>query len=113
MAVVDVQKFLNEDLPALIAQNAAAARQVNGTIQLNVTGEGGGAWVINAADKVPSVSKGNSGGADCTVTITVEDLQKLLENPQANGMALFFAGKLKVTGNPALVTKLPTLFTRT
>ena len=45
--------------------------------------------------------------------ITVEDLQKLLENPQANGMALFFAGKLKVTGNPALVTKLPTLFTRT
>ena len=36
--------------------------------------------------------------------------KKLVENPQANGMQLFFAGKLKVTGNQMLAMKLPKLF---
>ena len=50
------------------------------------------------------------GAADCTITITDEDFQKLVENPQANGMQLFFAGKLKVTGNQMLAMKLQKLF---
>ncbi len=33
-----------------------------------------------------------------------------MENPQANGMQLFFAGKLKVSGNPTLAMKLQKLF---
>ena len=33
-----------------------------------------------------------------------------MENPQANGMQLFFAGKLKVAGNPTLAMKLQKLF---
>ena len=43
-------------------------------------------------------------------TISDEDFQKLVENPQANGMQLFFSGKLKVTGNPMLAMKLQKLF---
>ena len=35
-----------------------------------------------------------------TITIAAEDFQKLVENPQANGMQLFFAGKLKVAQSP-------------
>ncbi len=42
--------------------------------------------------------------------MTAEDFQKLHENPQANGMALFFAGKLKVAGNVMLAQKLGKLF---
>ena len=48
--------------------------------------------------------------ADCTITIAAEDFQKLHENPQANGMQLFFAGKLKVAGNQMLAMKLQKLF---
>ena len=48
--------------------------------------------------------------ADCTLTIAAEDFQKLLENPQANGMQLFFAGKLKVEGNQMVAMKLNKLF---
>jgi putative sterol carrier protein len=56
----------------------------------------------------PSCKPG-SGPADCTVTISDEDFQKLIENPQANGLQLFFAGKLKMTGNPTLAMKLQKL----
>jgi hypothetical protein len=54
--------------------------------------------------------QGNPGGADCTITLTAEDFQKLHEDPQKNGMALFFGGKLKIAGNPMLAQKLGKLF---
>ena len=61
------------------------------------------------AGRVVNIRAG-SGEADCTITITTEDFQKLMENPQANGMQLFFAGKLKVAGNQMLAMKLQKLF---
>ena len=49
--------------------------------------------------------------ADVTYTIAAEDFGKLLENPQANGMQLFSAGKFKIAGNQMLAMKLSKLFT--
>ena len=50
------------------------------------------------------------GGADCSLEISSEDFQKLYENPDANGMTLYFGGKLKVKGNQVLAMKLKKLF---
>ena len=66
-------------------------------------------WQIDVSASGPSCKAG-SGPADCTITIGGEDFQKLFENPQANGMQLFFAGKLKVAGNQMLAMKLQKLF---
>ncbi|HHH12137.1 MAG TPA: SCP2 sterol-binding domain-containing protein [Sorangium sp.] len=109
---VDIQKMFNDDLPAAIAKNPDAAKEIGATYQINISGDGGGEWFINCSD-APAATAGNPGGADCTVDITTEDFQKLLENPQANGMQLFFAGKLKVTGNQMLAMKLQKLFALT
>ena len=49
--------------------------------------------------------------ADVTFTIAAEDFQKLQENPQTNSMQLFFAGRIKLTGNQMLAQKLSKLFT--
>lgn len=106
---VDIQKLFNEEIPAKIAANAEAAKQVGATFQMNITGDGGGEWFINLKDD-PSIHAGNQ-NADCTITIATEDFQKLHENPQANGMQLFFAGKLKVSGNQMLAMKLQKIFT--
>ena len=108
---VDIQKLFNEDLPAQIAKFPDAAKQIGATFQMNITGEGGGEWFINLSDSGPSASASNPGNADCTMTMTTEDFQKLHENPQANGMQLFFSGKLKVSGNQMLAMKLSKLFT--
>jgi putative sterol carrier protein len=108
---VDIQKLFNEDLPGQVAKHPDAAKQIGNTFQINITGDGGGEWHINATDANggPSAEKANK-PADVTITIAVEDFQKLLENPQANGMQLFFAGKLKLAGNPMLAQKLGKLF---
>jgi putative sterol carrier protein len=107
---VDIQKLFNEVLPAGLAANAEAAKQIGAKYQINITGDGGGSWYVDVSESGPKSQAGDPGGADCTITISVEDFQKLQENPQANGMQLFFAGKLKVAGNQMLAMKLQKLF---
>jgi putative sterol carrier protein len=104
---VDVKKMFNEDLPAGLAKHAEDAKTLGATYQLNITGEG--EWFIDCSANGPAVKAGTE-AADCTITVAAEDFQKLLENPQANGMQLFFAGKLKVAGNQMLAMKLQKLF---
>ena len=107
---VDIQKLFNEELPAQLAKFPDAAKQIGATFQMNITGEGGGEWFIDVSASGPSATAKNPGTAQCTMTITAEDFQKLHENPQANGMQLFFSGKLKVAGNQMLAMKLSKLF---
>ena len=107
---VDIQNLFNEVLPKGIEQHAAQAREIGATFQLVISGDGGGEWFIDLKNDPPSAKAGNPGGADCTIKISAEDFQKLHENPQANGMQLFFAGKLKVDGNQMLAMKLQKLF---
>ena len=104
---VDVKKLFNEDLPAVLSKNAEDAKTIGAKFQMNVTGEG--EWFIDVSSTGPVVKPG-SDTADCTLTIDADDFQKLFENPQANGMQLFFAGKLKITGNQMLAMKLHKLF---
>ena len=105
--MADIKKLFNEELPAALAKNADEAKTIGAKFQLNITGEG--AWFIDVSATGPKCVPGEE-AADCTITIASEDFQKLLENPQANGMPLFFAGKLKVAGNQMLAMKLNKLF---
>jgi putative sterol carrier protein len=107
---VDIQKLFNDELPAALAKNPDQAKQIGAKYQINISGDGGGEWYIDVSDSGPKAEKGNPGTADCTISMTSEDFQKLHENPQANGMQLFFAGKLKVAGNQMLAMKLQKLF---
>jgi putative sterol carrier protein len=104
---VDIKKLFNEELPANLTKNAEDAKTIGAKFQINVTGEG--EWNIDATSTGPACKSGTD-TADCTITIAAEDFQKLVENPQANGMQLFFAGKLKVAGNQMLAMKLQKLF---
>ena len=107
---VDVKKLFNEELPAALKKNADDAKTIGAKYQMNITGEG--EWNIDVTSTGPECKAGQ-GPADCTITIAAEDFQKLVENPQANGMQLFFAGKLKVAGNQMLAMKLQKLFSFT
>ncbi|AUX41395.1 SCP-2 sterol transfer family protein [Sorangium cellulosum] len=107
---VDIQKLFNEEIPAALAKQPDVAKQIGGKYQINVTGEGGGEWFLDASDSGPKIEQGNPGAAEVTITLSAEDFQTLHENPQANSMKLFFAGKLKVAGNQMLAMKLPKLF---
>jgi putative sterol carrier protein len=105
---VDVKKLFNEQLPSALEKNAADAKTIGAKFQMNITGEG--EWQIDVSESGVYCKPGTMEAPDCTITIAAEDFQKLVENPQANGMQLFFAGKLKVTGNQMLAMKLQKLF---
>ncbi len=105
---VDVKKLFDQDLPAALAKNEAEAKSIGAKYQINVTGAG--EWFIDVSGSGPSIQAGKPGGADCEITISQDDFQKLHENPQANGMQLYMQQKLKVTGNPMLAMKLQKLF---
>jgi putative sterol carrier protein len=107
---VDIQKLFNDELPTAMQSNPDAAKEIGATYQINVAGDDGGEWFIDCSDSGPKTESGNPGSADCTIDIASADFQKLVENPQANGMQLFFAGKLKVQGNQMLAMKLQKLF---
>ncbi len=106
---VDIKKLFNDDLPAALAKNGEAAKAIGAKYQMNISGPAGGEWNIDVSASGP-FCKAGSGPADCTISIADEDFQKLVENPQANGMQLFFSGKLKVSGNQMLAMKLNSLF---
>ena len=106
---VDIKKLFNDTLPAALEKNAEDAKTIGAKYQMNITGPTGGEWNIDVSASGPFCKPG-SGPADCTISIADEDFQKLVENPQANGMQLFFSGKLKVSGNQMLAMKLNSLF---
>jgi putative sterol carrier protein len=105
---VDIKKLFNDDLPAALTKNADDAKTIGAKYQMNITGPTGGEWNIDVSSSGPSCKPG-TGPADCTLTISDEDFEKLYENPAANGIQLFFSGKLKVTGNTMLAMKLQKL----
>lgn len=107
---VDIQKLFNDELPAAMEKNPDGAKAIGAKYQINISGDGGGQWYIDCSDSGPACATGNPGTADCTIDVAEEDFQKLVENPQANGMSLFFSGKLKVAGNQMLAMKLQKLF---
>jgi len=108
---VDIKKFFNEELPTSLAKHPEEAQAIGAKYQMNVTGEG--EWFIDVSPSGPSCVAGPGTGPDCTITIEANDFQTFLENPQANGMQLFFAGKLKVQGNQMLAMKLQKVFSLT
>lgn len=107
---VNIQKLFNVDLPNGIQKHQRAATEIGATYQINIDGDDGGEWYIDCSSNAPTATSGNPGSADCTISISSDDFQKIHENPDAHGMQLFFAGKLKVQGNQMLATKLKKLF---
>jgi putative sterol carrier protein len=103
---VDIQKLFNEDLPAKLARNPEEAKTINARFQLNVTGAG--SWNADLTSSGPKITAGE-GPSDCTITVSSDDFQKLVDNP-ALGAQLFFSGKLKIAGNQMLGLKLQKLF---
>lgn len=107
MAANIVQLF-NDELPGALERNAEDVKTINAKFQLNI--EDSGEWFIDCSASGPSCKPGNPGGADVTMSMSSADFDLLHQNPQTNGMQLFFQGKLKVQGNQMLAMKLSKLF---
>jgi putative sterol carrier protein len=70
--------------------------------------ENAGKWLVTIADGAVSVRDGD-GEADCTITATEENFQKILSGEQ-NATSAYMTGKLKIKGDMGAAMKLQKLF---
>lgn len=102
---LDIQALFNTHLPTWLAAHPDKARAIGTRFQINITGDGGGDWNIDASPTGPSVHEGRTKPADVGITLDVKSAQALFDDP-AKGMVMFMGGQIKVTGNMMLAMKL-------
>src|SRR6266542_4158507 len=70
--------------------------------------DGAGMWFVTIEDGVVSLREGE-GDADCTISTTEENFQKILSGEQ-NATSAYMTGKLKIKGDMGAAMKLQKLF---
>ena len=70
--------------------------------------DGAGMWMVTVEDGAVSVREGE-GEADCTISATEKNFQKILSGEQ-NATAAYMTGKLKIKGDMGAAMKLQKLF---
>lgn len=95
-------EFLKK-LPGALNTEAAAGQQF--IAQLNISTP----TVVTLADDVCTVQEGTTDAADVTLTLSDEDLIKLLTGELA-GATAFMMGKLQIDGDLMLAKNIPGFF---
>jgi putative sterol carrier protein len=85
------------------------AEGVEGIVQLNLTGEGGGHYYMLIEDQTLDIEEGEHDDPTVAVTTSADDWLKI-NNGQTNAMALMMQGKLKVSGSLPMATKFQSIF---
>jgi aminoglycoside phosphotransferase (APT) family kinase protein len=95
------------ELPAPGAGGAMSLTRedVSGTIQLHLTGPGGGDWTVASRGGTISRRAGAAADPDATVTIRAEDWAAI-QRGETNPFNAWTGGRLKVTGDGALFQQL-------
>ena len=102
-------ELFDVQVPAALEKHPDKAREIGAVYLFKIAGDGGGTWTVDLTANPPAVTKGDKGNAQCTFEVAHDDFKQMLTNP-AMGMQLYFQGKLRVTGDPMLATKLQKLF---
>jgi putative sterol carrier protein len=100
----DAKTDFGTNIPSKISKNPDASKAIGAIFLFKITGDKGGVWTVDCKTN-PGVREGDEGSADCTLELTDADWETISTNPSA-AMQLYFQGKLKVTGNAMLATKL-------
>jgi putative sterol carrier protein len=91
-----------------IPENAAG---MDADIQMRLSGEQGGDWVVGIHNQTIAVTEGTVPNPRLTLSGDSDDVLRILSG-QLDGMKAFMQGKIKVSGDMGLAMKLPGLFRR-
>jgi putative sterol carrier protein len=105
----DPKTSFEKEIPERIQNDPDKSKSVGAVYLFKINGDDGGTWTVNLKDDL-GVTEGDQGNADCTIEMSSEDWQSVSDNPSA-AMQLYFQGRLKVSGNAMLATKLQQILT--
>jgi putative sterol carrier protein len=98
-----------EAMPSAFLPEKAGDAQA--LIQLDLTGDEGGQWVVDIADGQCQVREQSADQPDVTVTMDADDFVGFFKNT-LNPIQAFLSGRIKVAGNVGLVMQLLNWFDR-
>ena len=98
---------LFEEMPK--AFDAEKAGDMNASVQFDLSGEGGGQWVVQVADGVCSVDEGQTDAPTATIHMEADDYVALVAG-DLNAMEAFMQQKIRVEGDLNTVMKFQSLF---
>ncbi len=102
-------KQLIDQLIASFPPEKAAGLEAE--VQVNLTGEGGGNWVIKFSGGKIAAAEGQASSPRLTVTTSLADITAVAEG-KLDGMAAFMQGKIKLDGDVGLAMRMVSLFKR-
>jgi putative sterol carrier protein len=98
-----------EALPAAFLSEKAA--NAKATLQLDLSGDDGGEWILKVSEGTCTVHEGIADQPDATVTMEANDFIALFKN-ELDPIRAFMAGKIKVSGNMGLMMQFLNWFKR-
>lgn len=98
---------LFDKMPA--AFDPSRAEGVTATIQIDLTGDDGGTWLINIADGAVKVTQETIDDPTMKLTMDAQDYMDMVSG-KLNPMNAFMQGKIKLQGDMGLAMKFQTMF---
>lgn len=99
-----VRRDFTVNLPGVLREHPKIAQEVGAVFLFRITGEGGGTWTVDCRDNL-GVHDGEVGDIDCGLELSAADWMTVSKNP-ATAMQLYFAGKLRISGDATQAMKL-------
>ena len=104
-----VKTFFDQKVPAVLSTSPEKAKDVAAIYLFKISGDDGGTWTVDLLSSPPTCLPGTQGTPQCTIEATDADFRSMIDGGMQAAMQLFFSGKLKVTGDANLATKLSKL----
>jgi hypothetical protein len=106
---LSIKAYFDQKVPAALAANPDKAKDVAAVYLFKIAGADGGTWTVDLVSTPPTCLPGQVGTPQCTIDCTDDDLRTMISGGMQAAMSLFFSGKLKVSGDPTLATRLTKL----
>ena len=104
-----VKTFFDQKVPAVLATSPEKVKDVAAVYLFKLSGDDGGTWTVDLVSTPPTCKPGEHGAPQCTIEASDADFRGMIDGGMQAAMSLFFSGKLKVSGDPTLATKLSKL----
>ena len=104
-----VKAFFDQRVPEVLKTSPEKAKDVAAIYLFKIAGDDGGTWTVDLVSNPPTCLPGAQGTPQCTIEASDSDFRSMIDGGMQAAMQLFFSGKLKVSGDPNLATKLSKL----
>jgi putative sterol carrier protein len=104
-----VKTFFDQKVPAVLSISPEKVKDVAAVYLFKISGDDGGTWTVDLVSTPPTCLPGEHGAPQCTIEASDADFRGMVDGGMQAAMSLFFSGKLKVSGDPTLATKLSKL----